>query len=267
MQDYLLCLDAWLAGADPSAAAGELAVKGASHVDWPAVCRDLWQVLGERTETKELLVERALHRQRWWLKSMVWDDDARDVFCPDQYLGDVHCEADHYGNPDFCDPYFAEAASPRIQHIEARLVETCPDWESLRGLIQESWLCAPKAFRFLERLLWSIGKQGSAAPESSPSGSSGRIPGFLQCEETYPNSDDTARWWRSFVAALRGWWQDDPQLGPVADDVNDRLGEPTPVKRWLARLLARKLDLYEREQLAALITPHSGTKRGTRPSV
>jgi hypothetical protein len=268
MQNYLLCLDAWLAGADPSAAAGELTVKGASQVDWPVVCRDLWQVLGERTETKDLLVERALHRQRWWLKSMVWDDDARDVFCRDEYLGDVHCDGDSCGNPDFCDPYFSEQRSPRVRWVEERLAAICPSWAWFEAAVRDSWLCAPKACRFLERLLWSIGKGRPAVslpdhPVEEPE----EAPGFLQCEDTYPNVDATAQWWDAFLCALRAWWRGEARTGDVAVDVDKRLGRPTPVKRWLVRLLVRKLELHEREQLAALITPHSGTKRGTRPSV
>ena len=64
MTDYLLCLDAWLADADPTRAAAEVSARSARQVDWPAVSASLWEVLGERTETKELLVERVLHRQR-----------------------------------------------------------------------------------------------------------------------------------------------------------------------------------------------------------
>ncbi len=45
--------------------------------------------------------------------------------------------------------------------------------------------------------------------------------------------------------------------------MNERLGEPTPVKRWLVRLLVRKLELYEREQLAKLVHAEPGTRRGT----
>ena len=263
MQDHLLCLDAWLAGTDPETAARELASRKHPHPDWSTVCADLWRVLGEPTETKKLLVERTLHRHRWWLKSMVWDDDARDVFCGDQYLGDVRCEADQYGNPDFCDPYLAESMSPRVRYVEARLAEICCDWEWFRTVIEQSWLCAPKAFRFLERLLWCIGKeQRVVALPHDPPGSTEQVPGFLQCEDTYPNSDDTARWWRAFAAALEAWWRGEDASGEVAADVAERLGEPTSVKQWLVRLLVRRLELYEREELAKLVNAAADTKRG-----
>lgn len=205
MTDYLFCLDAWLAGAAPEEAAGELEARGRTEVDWQAVCADLWNVLGERTETKELLVERTLHRQRWWLKSTVWDDDARDVFCRDQYLGEVRCSRDHYGNPAFRDPYFAESKSHRIQRVEARLAEICQDWEWFKDVIDWSWLCAPKAFRFLEGLLWSIGKERPAVSlPSYPLENPEQVPGFLRCEDTYPDREQASRWSQSFLAALLG---------------------------------------------------------------
>ncbi len=265
MTGYLFCLDAWLAGADAEGAAGELLVRKCDGPDWPTICCELWNVLGERTETKELLVEATLHRHRWWLKSTVWDDDARDLFCRDQYLGDIHCSTDHYGNPDFCDPWFGHRKSPRIQWVETRLTEICPDWEWFRGTIESSWLCAPKAFRFLEKLLWCIGKERQAvALPSSPLENADDVPGFLQCEETYPNPEEAAQWWESFLAALRAWWRGECAEGDVTDDVGQRLGDRTPVKCWLVRLLVRKLEVYEwqEEDLGGLLRPGPGSKRG-----
>ncbi len=252
MADYLLCLDAWLSGASANTAAAELDVIGSDQVDWPRVCSGLWDVLGERTETKELLVERILHRQRWWLKSMVWDEDARDQWCRDEFLGDIRCEGDHYGNPDFCDPWSAEHTSPRIAWVEKRLAETCEEWDWFRTAIQESWLCAPKAFRFLERLIWAVGSGRPAA---------GDVPAFLQCDDTYPNSEETARWWHSFLDALRSWWRDSRDSGEAAQLLEQR----TPVKRWLVRLLVRRLEFCEAERLAKLARPQPRTRRGRAP--
>jgi hypothetical protein len=58
-----------------------------------------------------------------------------------------------HGNPDYRDPYFAEMQVPEVEHLEERLSAICPDWPWFRSAIHDSWLCAPKAFRFLERLL------------------------------------------------------------------------------------------------------------------
>jgi hypothetical protein len=65
MQDYLLCLDAWLKGAAPSDVVPELSRNGHETVDWREVCTSLWEVLGEPTGLKRLLVERTCHRYRW----------------------------------------------------------------------------------------------------------------------------------------------------------------------------------------------------------
>ncbi|MGD0113719.1 MAG: hypothetical protein ABSD48_17825 [Armatimonadota bacterium] len=217
------------------------------------MCAALWQTLGERTEIKELLVERVLHRQRWWVKSLVWDDDARDVFVRDHYLGDLRGSGDSYGNPSFLDPYFTELEAPRVRQLNARLASVCQDWDRFRGNIEGSWLCAPKAFRFLERTLWAIGRERQPRDGDAP------VPGFLQCDDTYPDHGRAERWWRDFLSALRCYWQGQVAPGEVGDEVNQRLGSPSPEKRWLVRLLVRKLELYEQ---------HAGIRRlvGPRPN-
>ena len=49
------------------------------------------------------------------------------------------------------------------------------------------------------------------------------------------------------MAGLRGWWQDRPAESDVAADIHRRLGSRTPVKRWLTRLLAHRLEMLVRE--------------------
>jgi hypothetical protein len=93
------------------------------------------------------------------------------------------------------------------------------------------------------------------------------VPGFLRCEDTYPDQDEAAKWWASFSLALEGWWQERPEKGDIADDVNGRLGEITPVKRWLVRLFIKKLRMLEAngEQFTQLISPKHSHKRGKKP--
>jgi len=247
--DYLFCLDAWLAGMSSQNAARELAARKRPGPEWAQVCRDLWQTLGERTELKELLVERTLHRYRWWVKTMVWHDDARDVFGRDMYLGDIRGSGSSYGNPNFLDPYFVERETPRIQRLEKRIAALTPDWNFFKCLVDESWLCAPKAFRFLERNLWGIGRERRYPPEEE-------VPGFLHCEDTYPDRTEASAWWQEFTGALGDWWQSNWRLGSVADELARRLGEPTPVKRWLVRLYLhklRRLEMNTRDGLAKLV--------------
>lgn len=246
LRDYIFCLDAWLAGVGPEQAAKELEAGGSAEVDWPVVCESIWQVLGEHGELKDLLVERVLHRQRWWLKSLVWDNDARDRYCRDRYLGDVKCRGDHYGNPEFADPYFAELEVPRVRRMEARLAGICPDWPWFRRAIHDSWLCGPKAFRFLERLLWSIGKGRPAVSlPDHPVPEADVVPGFLQCEDTYPVRAEAEGWLKSFMHGMRSWVFGGSPDGPVEEDVFRRLGAKSPVKLWLVRLYARRLELLD----------------------
>ena len=149
--------------------------------------------------------------------------------------------------------------------MEARLADLCPDWEWFQHVIEWSWLCAPKAFRFLEKLLWCLGKERQAvALPSFPLENADDVPGFLQCEDTYPHPHEAAQWWRSFLGALQAWGRGEQAAGEAADDVARRLGEPTPVKRWLVRLLVRKCELYERQddELGRLLRPRPASKRG-----
>jgi len=269
MSDYALCFDAWLVGAKPSAVASELAAREPEGVRWHAVCTGLWHVLGERTELKELLVERVLHQTRWWLKATVWDDDLGTVFYRDHYLGDCHEDASlaaANGNPRLRAPGFDQSASPRVQNIEARLAEICPHWKWFRTVIVEfSWPCAPKAFRYMEKLLWSIGKERPAVSlPSFPLDDSDEVPGFLQCQDTWPNQDEAARWWTSFLAALAAWWQGRPAEGEAADAVYRKLGDRGEVKRWLVRLLVHRLEMAESHggKLGLFVNPPAASKRG-----
>jgi hypothetical protein len=203
-------------------------------------------VLGKRAELKVFLLRRITHRQRWWIKSLVWDDDRRDVYCRDQFLGDVECSGNgygHYGNPDFRDPYFAELQVPEVKRLEERLSEICPDWAWFRSFIHDSWLCGPKAFRFLERLLWCVGKEKRAVSlPSHPLEDGDKVPGFLQCDDTYRNTTEAKEWVRAFVCGIRQWMAVRGPAGKVASDIHRRLSDQTPVKLWLVGLYLRKLE-------------------------
>jgi hypothetical protein len=268
-QDYALCLDAWLAGAPPDAPSRELTALGYRQIDWHATCAALWQTLGERTETKRLLVTRILHSLRWSIKFTFWDDadghPSASTFGRDQYLGDYSRVDDGTGKASI-DGYYErptfsyEQASPRVQRMEAQLAELLPDWAVWRAQLVEWWLCAPKSFRFLERILWAIGQGRPLQPGD-------RVPGFLRCEDTYPDQDQAAQWWADFRAALERWWRAQPADSEVALDIQARLGAPTPVKRWLVRLFLHKLVCLEENgaQLASLVRADHDHRRGTQP--
>ena len=265
LQDYCLCLDAWLAGVPPGPVAAELSALGYRRIDWPRACTDLWSVLGRHDEWKDALVERVLHHLRYWTKSTAWDDDRASEFGRDQFLGPIEeddgaAATERYGGILLPSPGFDEAASPRVRQLDERLAALAPagvEWA--REWVHEWWPCAPKAFRYLERKLWYAGHQQLDHGLE--------VPGFLQCEDTYPDHDQAAQWWNEFTPALEGWWRGAPLTGCVADQVSGVLGQPTPLKSWLARLFAYKLSrLVENgEQLTSLVRPNHAHQRGTKP--
>jgi hypothetical protein len=246
MLNYVFCLDVWLAGAEPRQAALELVKHGNPQIRWQELCASLWDVLGQRSELKELLLRRIVHRQRWWIKALVWDDDHRNVYCRDQFLGDIACSGNgygHYGNPDFRDPFFAELQVPEVKRLEERLSAICPDWPRFQGLINHSWLCAPKAFRFLERLLWCVGKEKVTVSLPSHTLNNGdKVPSFLQCDDTYRNPTDGKKWVRTFVRGLRSWVAGLEPDGKIASDIHRRLADRSPLKLWLTGLYLRKIE-------------------------
>ncbi len=271
MMDYCLCLDAWLQGTRPESPAKELAALGHRSVDWASVCKDLYNILGEHTELKDLLVERILFQTRWWIKSSVWDDDRAANFGRSQYLGDfteTGCFATDNGNPDLRAPTFRLDASPRVREMEIRLKEICSDWPWFKNLIVEgSWPCAPKSFRYLERLLWSVGKERpSVSLPSYPMDSGDDVPNFLHAEDTCPSSEEAAKWWREFLEALEAWWWNQSTDGSVAEDVFFRLRKRTEVKRWLVRLYVHRLRLLARHgaKVGRLVDPRSGKGWGKK---
>ncbi|HUW84580.1 MAG TPA: hypothetical protein VMZ31_17495 [Phycisphaerae bacterium] len=271
MQDYCLCLDAWLAGARPEAVGAELSALGYRKIAWGDVCEALWNVLGGKTEMKELLVERLLHSQRWKIKFSPWDDDPCDQFGRDQYLGDF-VPADNPANEwSYIAaklPGIRQNLSPRVVRLESRLKEICPDWEWFLYTIEYGWLCSPKAFRHLECLLWSIGKEKPVIrTRDHPKNDAETVPPFLRCEDTYIKQDEAAQWWEDFLGSLGAWWKGMSETGRAWDEVVRLLGERTDVKRWLVRLMAHRCRMLAETSgsLGLLVHPSPSTRRGTMP--
>ena len=232
MSCYIFCLDAWLKEAPLETACAELERRDDLGRDWARIVRAVYETLGESLELRVLLVRRLLHRLRWWLKTLIWRDDRRDRLMLDAYLGDVRGSSEwgDYGNPGFHDPYFAELQEPEVQELAQQIREQVPKGSELLTRIESTWLCAPKAFRYLERLIVEIGSVGSEAPPDF-----GRS--ILQCEDTVPDFASSRQWHASFLSSLKAWLDGDgdalPELGPI-----------TPVKHWLVRMLRYRLQIY-----------------------
>ncbi len=250
MQRYVYCLDAWLQQAPLEAAIGEMAMRRDDGRDWPGILTCVYDALGPRSERKALLVRRVIHRQRWWIKTLIWPGDTRGRFMLDVYAGDVRGdEAEHgaYGNPPFGDPYFAELRLPEVQDLSARIREMGDG--DLPANIEHSHLCAPKAFRYLEKTILAIG--------GVDGGENGDAP-VLQCENMVPDFAAYSRWYTEFLSHFEEWLDGDETALPG-------LGDITPVSHWLARILHHKLRLYEQcNPFGRLVGAQPGGKPGTR---
>lgn len=122
--------------------------------------------------------------------------------------------------------------------MEERIAALSSDWDFFQYPIHNSWLCAPKAFRFLEKSLWGVGKAKRYPPQE-------QVPDFLQCADTYPSPEQASLWWTQFKQGLVDWLAGERSGDQVAADVARRLGNFTPVKRWLVRLYMHKLRRLE----------------------
>jgi len=257
MASYVFCLDAWMNAAPPEVAAAELTGRrDAGDKNWPRIVAAVYAALGEASEVKRLLVRRLQHRLRWWIKTLIWFDDRRDRFLQDVYGGDVRGDRDTYGcygNPPFGDPYFAELRLPDVQGMEERIRREVPQGEKILERIHSTWLCAPKAFRYVEKLILEIGRMAlaGAAPESGE---------VLDCRETYPDFGKCAAWFGDFMGRLDKWLTGGTAAVP-------ELGETTPVKHWLARLLRHKMQFGAEyaENFGKMVGRRPVGKTGTRP--
>jgi hypothetical protein len=233
LQAIIYCLDAWLHGAPLETATWELERQHIDDKNWSTIVRSITTTLGDRHPLRVLLIERLIHRLRWWVKTHSWDNDARLQFGLDQYLGDPRGDGDwgDFGDPELSDPYFVELREPDIVTMEERIRTEVADGEALLVRIQSTWLCAPKAFRYIERVLLEIGAVGSTdTPDFNQR--------LLDCDDTYPDFEQAREWETTLLNKLASWLAGDsdavPELGPV-----------TPTKHWLAGLLRYRLMLMD----------------------
>lgn len=233
MSYYVYCLDAWLKKAPTATATGELEMRDNLGKDWGQILSNTYETLGEPTEEKSLVIRRLIHRLRWWLKALTWSNDKRDRFQLDVYSGDIRGDEKwgYYGNPPFADPYFTELQLPEVQEMTSLIRERVPEGEGFVVRTESTWLCGPKVFRYLEKLI--LGTGNIDKEEKKDLGDS-----ILQCEDTYPNVESYRKWYSSFVNSLAKWLKG-------TDEGNNDYGETTPVKHWLFRMLRFKLQLLE----------------------
>jgi hypothetical protein len=253
MSYYVFCVDAWEQDCILEVAQAEMAIRPDLGKDWNQILANVYNALGNPTPQKKLLARRLIHRLRWWIKSLIWKDDHRNRFLLDAYLGDVRGKGDwgKYGDSGFSDPFFTELKVPCVIEMEQQIVKNVPDGETLVRLLRENHLCGPKTFRNVERAIALIGALGS---EKKPDyGAS-----ILDCENTCPDIRSYKEWYTDFMKAIGAWLNGDATAIPL-------LGDSTPVKRWLARILWLRLRLYEQyDNLGKLVGTQPSGKCGTR---
>ncbi|MEO2005906.1 MAG: hypothetical protein ABGY41_17625, partial [Candidatus Poribacteria bacterium] len=189
------CLDAWLQEAPLSVAQAELAGRRDDlGQDWASIVRKVYEALGGQAEAKALLVEHLVSRLRWWVKTLIWSDDKRDEFQLDVYSGDARGSEEAYGNPPFGDPYFAQRKLPRTEARAGRIREILPEATAskLIDTIESTWLCAPKVFRYVERIVHDIGALGDDAPAPT-------YTTILDSTDSYVSFDDAHAWYEQLV--------------------------------------------------------------------
>ena len=230
---YVYCLDGWLKNAPIAEVIAELSFRDQIGKNWREIASVVYRTLGEPSEIKKIVVERLIHRQRWWIKSLIWMDDKRDRFLLDVYSGAIMGDEEEwgaYGNSPYGDPFFVELRLPYVKAMEEQILAEVTGAAGLLERIHCTWLCAPKAFRYLERLISEIGAIGSGPPPAE-------VPSFLHCEDTYPDFAANRAHFEDLLRRLRLWLDgDERQFGS--------LDAASPVKRWLVHILWHKLKFH-----------------------
>lgn len=250
--DYCFCLDAWLNNACLESAISELKYNNSlsAERDWNKVCNAIWTVLGEHTEKKDILIECLIFELRYWIKMSSWKhgkeiEMGRDLYVGDLAVGQITNYAEQYT--------FDYKPSLKRQQLIEKLKQISPEWK-----LPYFWLCAPKAFRYLERIIYEIGT-------NRQSYDSCEIPSYIQCETTYPNHEEAAMFFKEVMDGMLRWCNEGIPENTVMKKVFDLLGEKTNNKIWLTLLLHKRLKILASngEQFTSLIQPTHSNKRGT----
>lgn len=248
MADYAVCLDGWLKQVPPQSVAAHLLQDAPDARDWQGIVTEMWEGLGDATPPKTLLVRRLLGRLRFWLRApygfLEPDDNAR--------LGYLYTQAmSKYGGWDY---FGFEDHDPDVVELQQRIREEVANPDKWLDMINCTWPCAPKVFRYLERLVVAIGRVGTGE-EATPPKAADAMPGkILQIEGTFLDSKNSHGLFDAATQTLGNFLGDDfptPPPGEGAVDAAFRtrlaeaLGEASPETLWLAALLLKRILLFK----------------------
>ena len=258
MADYAVCLDGWIKGAPAEEVAGELAAHGSAGRDWGRIAARMWNVLGAPDGPKALLARRLVMRLRFWLRAPYGPARADENFRLGYYY--THRFARFEG----CDYFSYERHDPDVAELEARIREAVDAPDRWLEMIESTWPCAPKVFRYIERLVLAIGRvsEGETAPPAldAPLGR-----GVLGVKRTCLESADSRRLFDTAVRALgdavAGAF---PVEGTGGEEIDAEwagrlkamLGEPAPPRTWLTALLLKRILVFEEDFRTFHFTRH-----------
>jgi hypothetical protein len=246
MANCALCLDAWAKAVPPATTATALQQRAGDGRDWSRIARNVFDALGEPSRPKRLLVRRLLGRLRFWLRAPLGHPKADD----NPRLGYFYTHSmGRFGGWDY---FSFERHDADVVDLEAQIHAEIGSPKRWLELIDCTWPCAPKVFRYLERLIVAIGRieQGAAA---APPALTDELPAdILQTEGTFLDSDRSRTLFRTALDALGRFLGDefpvDATPGALderwAERLADLLGEPSRPKRWPAALLLKRILLF-----------------------
>ena len=248
MASYAVCLDAWLKGATPEAVGQGLSENAGDERNWLQIATDVSDVLSEHTPQKLLLVRRLLARLRFWLRApfgnLKRDDNWRLGYFYTHSMG-------RYGAWDYFSLHYHDS---EFIELDGRLRAEAASADRWLELIDCTWPCAPKVFRYLERIMLAIGSVSEgcdATPDDLANEAEARP--ILQLEGTYLDTEKSRGLFDTAIGVLTEFVADDfPASGrgsgrdrAFGTRLKRSLADRSPQRVWLAALLLKRISLFE----------------------
>ncbi len=242
MASYAACLDGWVKRAQPGSVAQGLLENADDERDWLQIATGVFDALGEPTPRRALLVRALLARLRFWLRApfghLKRDENWRLGYFYSHSMG-------RYGGWDY---FSFHHHDPEFVELHERVRAEVPHADRWLELIDCTWPCAPKVFRYLERIILATGalqEGGEALPDDLVSETNDRP--ILRIDGTYLDSDTSRGLFNASVSALAEFANGDgaSQGTGFGSQLQHLLGDRSPQKVWLAALLRKRSKLFE----------------------
>ncbi|MHA2006877.1 MAG: hypothetical protein ACXABO_02670 [Promethearchaeota archaeon] len=198
------------------------------------VIENIYLALGKLTQEKVVQVKRLRNRLKWWIKTFIWRDYNHKSFTKDIFSTIDKSGNKDYGNKGFSDPYFTELELEENKNLENKILENKNLDSKIITLIHSTWLCAPKFFRYLEKIILKIGhSQIDVFPDKL----------------TSINKQEYGEKYYKIINGLLPFVEEKKK--------NEWIGDHTAIKEWLVRILLLKLKLYEKHCPFGRLIRHS----------